>query len=254
MEDNNIEMLRQQYFKAILYLQNEEEIKEALPIPEYTNFFPILKGLIELIDNEIKTNELMLKDNEKGSEMYEYIKDDIKLLKFKRGLCIQLLLKAQNKIEIEESSKKTPVKNLIFATTTHGNIYLEKDIKNMDEEFYERIEKSLSSLEAGDTIDIKPISNNQKLTKIWEIKQFQTRIFFKNLSHDTIYIISARIKKDNNSSIDREEAIIRAKKTNKEYNKLIEEIKDPIKKEELIAKNKKIKDYLFSYITTHKRG
>lgn len=39
MEDNNIEMLRQQYFKAILYLQNEEEIKEALPIPEYTNFF-----------------------------------------------------------------------------------------------------------------------------------------------------------------------------------------------------------------------
>lgn len=71
MENNNIEMLRQQYFKAILYLQNEEEIKEALPIPEYTNFFPILKGLIELIDNEIKTNELMLEDNQQESEMYE---------------------------------------------------------------------------------------------------------------------------------------------------------------------------------------
>lgn len=251
---DSIELLRQQYFQSIIYLQEKKEILDALPNSTYINFFPIVKGLIELIDKEIKNEEKLLATEEKEDEIHEYIKEEIENLNFKKDICNQLLLEAKEKIEIEESAKEVSRKNLIFATTTSGNIYLEKDVKNMNPEFYDRIGDSLRLLELGDTNNIKQIENNSKLTKVWEIKEYQTRLFFKNLSNDTIYIILARIKKDNNSSVDREEAIIRSKKTIREYNKLKQEIKDPIKKGELIEENQRIKDNLFEYITKHRRG
>lgn len=53
MEQDNIENLRKQYFAAILNLQNEQDIIDALPKPEYNSFFPIIYGLMELMEKEI---------------------------------------------------------------------------------------------------------------------------------------------------------------------------------------------------------
>lgn len=41
MEQDNIENLRKQYFAAILNLQNEQDIIDALPKPEYNSFFQL---------------------------------------------------------------------------------------------------------------------------------------------------------------------------------------------------------------------
>lgn len=51
-----IEILRNQYYEAIQLLQDEKDIKNALPQSEFTSFFQIMYGLIEklsLVEKEL---------------------------------------------------------------------------------------------------------------------------------------------------------------------------------------------------------
>ena len=49
--------LRNNYFNAILELNDETDIINSLPEPEYENFFPIVNGLIERLNEKIKVLE-----------------------------------------------------------------------------------------------------------------------------------------------------------------------------------------------------
>ena len=49
--------LRNNYFNAILELNDESDIINSLPEPEYENFFPIVNGLIERLNEKIKVLE-----------------------------------------------------------------------------------------------------------------------------------------------------------------------------------------------------
>lgn len=96
-------------------------------------------------------------------------------------------------------------------------------------------------------------STNKKLNELHEIKDFKVRLFYKNLAADTIYVLMARMKKSNNDSLDRKEIIERASQRNKQYEQLKKEIKDPVKKEELVKEHQKILDRLLGHIEQKKR-
>ena len=254
-----IEILRNQYYEAIQLLQDEEDIKNALPHPEFTSFFQIMYGLIEkltLVEKDL-LEELNNVDS-KEKEMLEYMKEELELNNFKKSLCERLIKEARKEEQDEEIAEKGSPKNLIFATTGSGKIYLEEDLKDIPEEYYIDIIECLESLKNGFTenneIKGKSLKNNARLKGLHEIKKFKIRIGYLNLDSNLTFIILAKTKKSDNSSQDRGDLINRNSKVGAEFQKLKELIKDEKKKTELIEKNQEIENNLIEYLNKNKRG
>ena len=250
----NIEQLRKKYYESIILLQNEQDIIEALPKPEYGNFFEIIKGLVERMDKELESLQLeyqILEPTE--NDMKEYIEEEIKMLMFKKNICSDLLSKGKEEELLSEQTEQKIAKNIIFATTNSGNIFLENDIKTLPEEYYEPIIQKLQDLQNGveenNTEKARAMrSVNKKMAGIHELKDFKVRLFYKRLSKDTVYVIMVRMKKSTNEAKDRKEVIDRSSKINNQYEGLKKQIKDPTKKQELILKHEQILSELYDYL------
>ena len=103
---DRIENLRKQYYESIKLLQDEQDILNALPQPEYENFFQLISGIIKMLESELKENQQEL-ENELDPEMKEYIQDEIKLIQFKINVCSNLLQKGLEDEKIEEEALAT---------------------------------------------------------------------------------------------------------------------------------------------------
>jgi len=251
MDNENIKKIQNTYFEAIKCLQDEQDIIDALPKPEYEDFFSLMENLIEFINKELEQiNNLITKENDE--EMKEYLSEELNLWKFKLSISKKLIDEAEKSKKIEQETQITPNKKLIFATTTTGNIYLEKDLKDIPEECYDAVRESLEALKDGYVEENdekgKQLKNNGKIAKVHEIKQFKVRVMYKILAPDTLYIIMTRMKKDNNSKKDRDEVIIRNKQTEKEFNMLKNILKDPTAEKQIIDENQNTYNYLFEYL------
>lgn len=256
----NIEFLRKKYYEAIILLQDEQDILNALPQPDYGNFFPIITGLIQCLDNELfMLQEELRVLNQSDFEMREYIEEEIKILLFKKEVCNSLLQKGIEDKTIEEEAEKTPVKNIVFATTNSGNICIKNDLKTLPEEYYESIIDSLQNLmngiEENNPEKAKALSSSdKKMAKIHEIKEFKVRLFYKNLSSDTVYVLMVRMKKSDYDALDRKEVTIRNNQVNKQYEQLKKLVKDPQMKQKLISENQEILSNLCDYLVQNRRG
>ena len=102
--EEELETLRQQYYQSIIFLENKEDIKNALPVPEYKNFIPLIVGIIQILEQEIEKNREARKD-ETSEDMLEYFNTEIESLESKIIICNELLKEAQNEIEIQEDNE-----------------------------------------------------------------------------------------------------------------------------------------------------
>ena len=254
---DNIENLRQKYYESIILLQNKQDILDALPQPDYRNFFQLITGLIERLDRERITleQELEFSDN----DMKEYIKEEIKNLLLKKEICNELLQHAKENESIEEEPETNTRKNIIFATTESGNICIENDIKALPEEYFEEVITMLQNLQNGieenNQEKAKTMTTvNKKMAGIHSVKEFKVRLYYKRLSSDTVYALIVRMKKSDNDALDRKEAIRRATQRQKQYLQLKNKIKDPETKTQLIAEHEQIMSNLCNYLSKNKRG
>lgn len=257
--EKEIEKLVEKYYEAIMLLQEEKDIIESLPTPEYKTFFSIINGLIEYIDKEMieKQQEISLYNIE-DKDLQEIAKEDLKLLQLKKQACLKRKSQVDEIVKNEEEAKLNPIKNLIFAKTSSNNVYAERDLKSFSEEYLDSVIESLQALENGfeeENIQKgRSLSNNNKLSGLHEIKPFKVRIFYRILSSDTVYVLLLRMKKSDNSKKDRDEAISRKSKTNKEFEMLRELVKDPQYKEKLIEEHSQIKNEIYEIINSTRRG
>lgn len=81
---------------------------------------------------------------------------------------------------------------------------------------------------------VRQLTNNKKLFGLYEIKEFNVRLIYRVLSGDMVYVMQARMKKDDNSSQDRKDLINRSRYTNDEYMELKEKVLNPQEKDLLI--------------------
>ena len=257
---DNIENLRKKYYEAIILLQDEQDILDSLPQPDYTNFFPIITGLIKRIEEELYILQQELHNlDESDIEMHKYFEEEIEMLLFKQEVCNNLLDKGKEEIDVEVESEKTPKKNIIFATTNSGNICIENDIKTVPEEYYVQVINMLQNLQDGiaenNNEKAKTMtSTHKKMAGLKEVKEFKVRLFYKILSSDTVYVLLVRMKKSDNDALDRKEAIRRSVQRNKQYLELKKQVKDQQMKEKLIAENEQILSNLYEYLNQNKRG
>ena len=253
-ELKSLEELRNQYLQVIYMLQTKEDLEEALPSPNYYSFMPLIDSIIKKLEEDyMAIEEVCNLDN--ASDKYE-----MDLLKMKIEMCIERKNEALNVLKKEEAFQTNlKKKRLIFAKTESGNLYFDKDLKDIKEEYYERVISTLEKIELSipenNVEKAKQTNNvNGKLTNIHYVKEYQIRTFYRVLSDDIAYIMMTRVKKDDFSKLDREEPIKRKKQTEKEFEKYKEIIKDEIKLNEILEENEKIKNQILEQLSINKRG
>lgn len=246
-----IDNLRSYYYETIMELQYEKDILKALPDSTHSSFFQLIDGIIDMIKKEIKEWEEL-------GEKEEFSASDIELfesLKLKEKLCEIRKSDAIRELENEQKILATGgVKKMIFATTDASNVYLERDIKGIKPEFYDRIIEAMECLENWDFTKVGGFSSNESLVGIYKISLFQVRLDFRILDGDCVYVLGVRNKKDDNSRVDNVHPANRKGKTNKQFVKLKKLLSDPEMKMRLIEENIMIKERIKLFLQENKRG
>lgn len=253
----SLEELRESYFIAISKLTNEEDIRNSLPLSSSDSFEELINMIISKLDDEISEWEhedlLAVTNDDK-----ETVKKELDILNLKKRICLEKIDEFNQNKALEEAYEKTPKKHLIFATSNLGNILFLRDLKDISEEYYNKILELLSKLEYNiydnnETKDRK-LANNRNVTNIYEKKDFKVRICYRMLTPDTCYVMLAKMKKSNNDLKDRLEIENRKLNTESDYQRVKNLLKDPKSREELINSNEEIKKEIEKYIKENGRG
>lgn len=240
----SLEELRESYFIAISKLTNEEDIRNSLPLSSSDNFEELINMIISKLDDEIsewEREDLLAVTNDDK----ETVKKELDILNLKKRICLEKIDEFNQNNALEEAYEKTPKKHLIFATSNLGNILFLRDLKDISEEYYNKILELLSKLEYNiydnnETKDRK-LANNRNITNIYEKKDFKVRICYRMLTPDTCYVMLVKMKKSNNDLKDRLEIENRKLNTESDYQRVKNLLKDPKSREELININEQIK-------------
>ena len=254
---DNLENYLQSYFKSIFYLQDENDIRKALPNTDFRSFYEIINGLLGMISKEIAELENCIVE-ENNLKYKEELKEDLKNWKFKQGLCMSLLEEAE-KIEEDESSLYNSInKDLVFASTVGGGTMFERDLKSIPEEYYSSVITCLERLKKGniDSNDEKEkaFTNNGCLQGLHEEKEFKIRIIYRVLSKDVLYVMMVKTKKSDNDKADVLGPINRKKNTQDEFYELQSMLNDNQKKEQIIRKSEEDYGRIVTILNAAKRG
>lgn len=253
----SLEELRESYFIAISKLTNEEDIRNSLPLSSSDNFEELINMIISKLDDEIsewEREDLLAVTNDDK----ETVKKELDILNLKKRICLEKIDEFNQNNALEEAYEKTSKKHLIFATSNLGNILFLRDLKDISEEYYNKILELLSELEYNiydnnETKDRK-LANNRNITNIYEKKDFKVRICYRMLTPDTCYVMLVKMKKSNNDLKDRLEIENRKLNTESDYQRVKKLLQDPKSREELINSNEEIKKEIEKYIKENGRG
>ncbi len=250
-----LDKLRRQYFETVLVVTTDEELYSVLPNRSFSNFNELMKGIINLLVREIRSNMSLL-SREKDEDMIILYKEEIELLQRKLSICEKLLQDSyvieDDKSETIDESKKTTI---IFGVSPAGNVSFLSDLKrDVDEHYYPAVLELLNSMRDGTAANnpetIKRFTGaNTKLQGIYEAKTYQLRIIFQPIG-DVMYVDMVRVKKDDRSLRDSNEPIKRINLLNKDFERVKRIIKSGQGIEELIIRNEEVYQEIVEFIET----
>lgn len=260
IKDEEINNLRKNYYEAISDLEDDYDIINSLPTPEFGNFFELMDGIIEKLNDDVNFYQQMLEELEKDSLEYEQTIEYLKTTKKKIKLCFDRKNNVMNRLNsIDGKLKNGTNRNIIFAKTRHGRNKFASGLKFVPAEYYLGIEESLEMLEEVDDLfanksKIKRFLNNNKLNGIYEVKIFKVRIYFKLIDNDNVYVFFVRLKKDDNSTKDREGVIKRATGCNDDYLEVLDSFQNEVTKQQIIDENLQIRKEIYQILQQSSRG
>lgn len=249
LDKDKLETLRNQYYQGLCDLQNEEDFVSYLPSPNYPSFFSLMSGLLQqFMEDRDSLLELHTDDIE--------VLNEIELLNRKITLCEDKIKEVEmknNVLNIEDS--KEVKRHLIFATTVSGIPFIQRDLKNIPEEYYDRFIDSLNQLEFGElNTNIEKSKQLIALGDVYEIKRFGFRLVYRFLSSDTVYVMLAFLKKKDNGNGYRNNIRVRDKNTIEQCRSFEDAMKNSMKKELLIMEHEEMEKELISFLEEKRRG
>ena len=172
-----------------------EDIKDVLPSKKHIRYNDLLTKLKLTLLKEIKEIERFIgEENIEELDLLKEFSNEIKLNREK----IKLINKISKEKENEQDVSNEVENNLIFTTTSSGNVRALDEIKNIDESFYERFNGLFESIKDGTFKNVKRLTGNSKLTKYREVKDDQVRVVFDRLAPHDYAIIAVFTKKNDN--------------------------------------------------------
>ena len=223
----NNEEFKRTYFKTLQDLDDECLLIELLPNPELEHFNELMNYLIEHQDIYIKECrelfDLAINHDEK-KEYGEYLKKAL----LNQNIFINHLKKRIAKEKKDEIYEEQEQKDVLYATN-NGKILLEKNLKdilkNDNGEELKSFLKLIENLKNPETSynqqKSRKLTNHTDLKDVYELKGFQTRLFYMYVDKYAV-VIGALEKKTQNSEKIRKE-IINMKYNSVHYRKLLEQ-------------------------------
>ena len=255
---DDIAVIRDRLYDALSLITDINLIRKIIPKPSYTNFFPILSGLVERYQQDKKDYEEML-ELPLTEEEIEATKTEIEATDMKLRVCYDVYLEAREKVEITDALEKQEgiTCNVLFATSQHGKIFLEGDLKSIPEEKYADIidmleELTIPKVKDGqyDPIKQKKLSGNKRLKDIGELKRFGIRLYYLPIGNDSL-VIAAAEKKADNPKVIHEFLENRKKAVNEEFTFLKN---NPEEVEKRISQDGEIYDSIKNMLALGSRG
>ncbi len=196
-KDDDFEKEVDYYFSQINNLASTSNLQlsiaDILPSKENVNYYNInLRIKMELLKNIKEIEELL--NQEKANltkEDYEEFKDEILLNQEK----IKIISTLETINEIEQGHE--PIKNnFIFVPTSSGNIRILKELKDIDQEYYEGFKDLFASIEDGRLKNIRRFKSINNLNSgVCEVKDYKIRVVFDQIGPHDYALITAFIKK-----------------------------------------------------------
>ncbi len=198
------------------YIDDFETYKQSLPVYDQniydeTEYKKICYDFLSKIQQEIYDIVALIKeedfyfDNDVKIDVLKEYKKKFKLYKKCRDFFDDQIknIKEENYLEEkEEFIDETVVKtNFLFAMSNDMS-YIERDLKTVPEEYYDKIKELLLQKRYGLTkkTNDKQLINNEKLKQFRELKEDQIRIIYRNSYNNSIIILGVGVKK---SDVDR---------------------------------------------------
>lgn len=214
-----LEKLIEQYYVSIDMFDSEVGICSILPGPEHANYLELMNGLIDKINKNMA--ELLA-----YSQTEEVDKDELlEMLKEYQSKREELERKLERDLKIESELKEIifeQTQRIIFAQNESGKSIIIKDLENILKngekelkESFRKLFQRLQSKEVGyNEVKNRAITNNNKLKGLFEVKEYQARIYYQYVNN-YIVIIGANQKKSDNDKIDHLRMINAKKQTSK---------------------------------------
>lgn len=255
---DSFDLLKQTYIENLLKINDEEIFIHHLPDIYFDKGLEILKELEKKLEKEIQNaNEIIEVDIDEDE--IAFYKSEIDVMNKKLDIIRSIIRQQEQEQEIErENITNGTSKNIIFATTSRGT-YVEEDLKNIPEEYYEKILSCFEKLEQGysdynEEKQRKMGSANERLKGVHELKEFKIRLIYQVLDSNTVYVSQIIFKKDDFSKKTRETMISRREKVFAEYTKTKQEIEDQKIKTEKTREHESIKQRIYEYLNSRRRG
>ena len=225
---------------------NKESIEEVLPSRNNYNYERIVLRIIAEITHDIRDiNEIIASDSKMSKDELEEYKSELLSLIDRRNIVKEVLLTEEKEEVIEKSN------NLIFMPIKGtDDVRVFDDLKNIPQEEYEGFIELFKSIKDGTFKNIRKFTNNGNYNGGLEVKGPQKRIVFQRLSKDSYCVISIFLKK---TQIDYG---YRNNLTNRysEYKSMEKELKERVKEDSFINRNKEIENEIFSMLSNGKGG
>lgn len=198
-------------------------------------YLDILLKKIFKIQNRINNKENLTPNQ---LHKYIYLKDKI-MIKI-QNLYIEYSNLNNNEDKKEEKNTK---KNLIYLTNENDNLYFEYD--KIDREYCPSFLKMIDELENGiihnNITKDGNYTSNKKLKGIMKKKKYKSRIMYI-LHKDYIFVLTLFTKKSNSDEYLSNYMANIAMKTRPVIKQIKKDLEDPIKREQIINKNKEINE------------
>lgn len=251
--DDKLVNLREQYFRAILATETEEELYTFLPDIVFSNFYDLMRGIIQSLMKEIEAYERFAKEDEelRNSWLMEVTK-----LKEKLSICENVLKASYVTVEKTQEVDKSKKTNIIFGINPSGNVAFMNDLrKNVDSHYYPAVDEMLTSLENGTLTNIEKFTSiDAKLQGLFKAKAYQLRIFFRQLPNNMIYIDMIRVKKDDWSIKDKQDPTKRYALLNSDFEAVKRRLKNNDRVEELIIESQEIMSQIREHLEKNTLG
>lgn len=218
------------YLNQIKKCKSIDEIISVLPKNNNYDFELLINTiLMHYIEECVEIENFIVSEELTDDEHEEFLSE----LHHKQEVMNKIIEYRNQPVKQEVEIEKN---NLIYLTSSSGNIYALNDLKNIDVDYYDSFLELLNSIIDGSFKNVKNFSNNNKIGQLYEVKDFKTRIVFDRIDKNTFIIISIFMKKTDKDLKYREQIVNRAQK----YRNIREMLKMLCRNSEYIEENKDI--------------
>lgn len=230
-----------EYFDKINDSKNIDEIISLLPDREDSEFDNILSViLVKLYSQKVEVLNFMKEYKEDVRELFE---EELSLIDEK----IETILDYKNQKEVEEI-KTCKENKVVFLKNSFGEPVIFQHLKGC-EEYYDSFLELFNSIIDGSFKNLGTYTNNQKVSGLYKVKLFKTRILFSRIGEDVFVVLAAFTKKCDTNL--RHQNLL--ENISSAYQIQKETLSELIKDEKALSKEEEYKDNLIYMLKNKKK-